>query len=67
MENKSLSSYEVKVLRELNGEPQSDISWGAAMGVAIEYLRDDGLVSGYTDIKITEAGRKYLENLDEEI
>lgn len=44
----------------LNGEDNQGLTWGAAMGAAIEFLREDGLVSGYEEIKITQKGKDYL-------
>ena len=58
-----LGEYEVKVLRELNGEKMG-LSWGAAMGAAIEFLREDGYASGYSQIGITQKGKDYLRNLE---
>jgi hypothetical protein len=55
--SKPISDYERDLLRHLNGEDVPGLSWGAAMGAAIEFLRSDGLVEGYTDIRITDAGR----------
>lgn len=52
-----ITEYERDILRALNGEKVPGLAWGAAMGAAIEFLRGRRLVSGYTDIRITDAGR----------
>ena len=57
------SEYEIKILRELNGEGDQGLRWGAAMGAAIEFLADDGLVTRGGDIKITQRGKDYLCSL----
>ena len=56
-----LTDYDIKVLREIAGEPQEDLRWGAAMSAAIETLWGHGLVTRSFSPKITDAGREYLE------
>ncbi len=57
----TLDEYEVKVLRELNGEKVEGLSWGGAMGAAIEGLKSMKLVEkqGFKYV-ITDAGKKFL-------
>ena len=52
-----LTEFELDVLRAANGESVPGLGWGAAMAAAIEYLRERGLVSGYSKIEITTAGK----------
>lgn len=40
-----LINYEIDLLRSMNGEDVPGLMWGAAMGVAIERLLDDGYVA----------------------
>jgi predicted methyltransferase len=58
-----VSEFELKVLREVNGEPQEGLQWGAAMSAAIEFLQADGLVTRGSDIRITEKGKKLINGL----
>jgi hypothetical protein len=58
-----LTDYEVKVLKECNGEPQDDLRWGAAMSVTLEYLRGDGYLQGYSKVTTTDKGRDYLNHI----
>jgi len=55
-----ITEYERNILRSMNGEDVPGLKWGAAMGAAIEFMRGDGLVAGYTNIKITDKGRAAL-------
>lgn len=55
-------TYEIKILRYLNGEEILDLMWGAAMGEAIEQLRGGGYIrrEGVNHV-ITEKGKAALE------
>jgi hypothetical protein len=56
-----LGDYEVEVLKEAAGQPNSIDGWGAATGAAIERLRGLGYLSGPPVYKPTEKGLKYLK------
>lgn len=56
MTGPDLVDYEWQVLRELNGEDLG-LSWGAAMGVAVETLQAYGLVTRFPKVVITEKGK----------
>ncbi len=59
--NAGLCEFELKVLRECAGEPQPDLSWGAAMSAALETLKSRGLVERSRRFYVaTEAGLKQL-------
>lgn len=55
-----LTEYELKVLREIGGQPQPDLIWGAAMSVALGTLQADGYVTRGPRPKITDKGRKEI-------
>lgn len=55
-----LSGYEIDVLRTANGEERG-LRWGAAMGAALEFLSNDGLLTRTG--KITQKGKSFIENL----
>lgn len=58
-----LTTHDVKVLRLCNGEEISNMVWGAAMSVSIEFLKGAGYISLVgTSYKITEAGKEALKN-----
>jgi len=57
-----MTDYEKKILRHLNGEDVPDLSWGAAMGEAIGFLKGDGYVRRVGNkYEITDAGRAALK------
>lgn len=56
-----LSDYEIDILRTANGEERG-LSWGAAMGAAMEFLGYDGLMTRTG--KITQKGRDFLKELN---
>jgi len=58
-----MSDYEIKILRYLNGEEMPDLSWGAAMGAAVEFLAGDGLVTQGPNYFITDKGKAFLASL----
>ncbi len=63
-----LCDYELKVLRELNGENPEGMQWGAALSAALGFLCGSGLarkqiMSGYIRYVITDAGRAHLAAL----
>ena len=57
-----LSAYEVEVLAMLDGSGP-ELPWGAAMGSALEFLREDGLCTRGPHYQITGAGKMTLERL----
>lgn len=61
-----LSDYEIKLLKMLRGDQVTGLGWGAAMGAAIEFLREDGFVKGFSKIEITQKGKDYLNYLEVE-
>ena len=56
----TMCDYEIRVLRDISGDIQDDLRWGAAMSVAIEALVGYGYVRGG---RITEAGRAALSEV----
>lgn len=54
----TLTNFELKILRHLNGENIPDLQWGSAMGAALEFLREKGFIEGFSSLHITDAGRK---------
>lgn len=62
--NAELTDYEVKILRAINGEDVPGLKWGAAMGAALELLREDGLVriASNGQAKLTDKGRDALHD-----
>lgn len=60
-----LNQYELLILRYLNGESVDNLSWswGAAMGAAVEFLREFGYIKGFFNIIITNKGKEYLKNV----
>ena len=56
-----MTDHERKVLAEI-AEPgsQKDLSWGAAMGAALEFLRASGYVTTGPTPRITAKGREAL-------
>lgn len=64
-----MTEYDVKILRELNGEPQEGLAWGAAMGVCIEDLYGSGYVAremrdGTLTYFLSDKGKAYLDGLE---
>lgn len=60
----NLTSFEFDVLRCAGGVPTSrPMSWGAAMGAALEFLSDDGLLTRHGTI--TQKGKDYLKDRGE--
>jgi hypothetical protein len=56
-----LCDYELKVLRECAGERVPGLSWGTAMGAALESLSGNGLVERIgTRYEATKKGRVQL-------
>ena len=56
-----MTDFERKILRHLNGEDVPGLTWGAAMGVAIEWLEDNGYIRNNSgDYEITDTGRAAL-------
>lgn len=61
-----LTQYEREVLKEI-ADPGTieGLHWGAAMGMALEYLRGEGYVAMWKGTaKITSKGREALEKGD---
>jgi hypothetical protein len=58
-----VSKYEIKLLKDLNGERQEGLQWGAAMGAALEFLKEEGYVTRGAITKITEKGKKFLNGI----
>lgn len=63
-----LCEYEIKVLRDLNGEKPKGLQYGAAYNAALEYLRSRDLVNKRVNsvaitYAISNAGRAYLAQL----
>ncbi len=59
-----LTEYDIKILRECNGENVPGIMWGAAMSVTISYLRGIGFLTiGNVP---SNKGLEYLKGLDDE-
>ncbi len=56
-----MTDYQRKVLADI-AEPgsQPGLSWGAAMGAALEYLRGNGYITRGSDPRITDKGRDAL-------
>ena len=57
-----LSDYELKVLKECNGEVQDGIIWGAAMSITIEFLQRLGFITIGSPTIITDKGKEYLKS-----
>ena len=55
-----MRDFELKVLREISGDPQPDLAWGAAMSVALEHLQGSGYVTRGERPKLTDEGWDYL-------
>jgi hypothetical protein len=60
-----LCSFELDVLRDLNGEKVDGLIWGAGYMAALEFLCGSGLVAkrfspGAIRYEITDAGRELL-------
>ena len=54
-----LTEYEIKLLRDLSGDTQPDIQWGAAMSASLGPLVRGGYLSRQgTRYEITEQGRE---------
>lgn len=58
----TLSEYDIKVLRTLNGEEIEGLYWGAAMAITCEDLKRAGYAKGLYEI--SDAGKRLLEELD---
>lgn len=56
------NDMEVEVLRILNGEDVPGWTWGAAMAVCCENLKNMGLATG--SYEISETGKKFLTNAE---
>jgi hypothetical protein len=60
------SEFEEKLLRDMNGEPQPGLHWGAAMGEALESLKGSGYIEcfygfgGVLEYYLTEKARRFL-------
>lgn len=54
-----LGKTDEEVLRILNGEDVPGWTWGAAMGVCCEFLKEMGYAKG--NYEISDAGKAYLE------
>lgn len=62
------TDFELKVLLELSGEPQVGMMWGAAMTIALEWLKGNGYVSFHGhSYDLTRKGRDFLEKRKEEL
>ena len=59
-----LSEYEKQILLEIGGVPQDGLCWGAAMGQAIEYLQEDGLITIGDPCKLTTKGQEIFNDLN---
>jgi len=64
-----LCDFEINVLRICGGENIEGMHWGAAMSVALESLVGSGLAEKTfgpdgIDFKITQAGIKFLNNIE---
>lgn len=57
----SIVPFELRILRHLNGAPDPDLEWGAAMSAAIEGLKGLGLVD-HTN-SINDAGKQVVQLL----
>ena len=55
---------EIEVLRILNGEDVPGWSWGAAMSVCCESLKEMGYAKGMYEI--SEKGKNFLKTLDKQ-
>ena len=60
---KMVDGFDQKILREISGDEQEDLKWGAAMGISVEKLRRMGLVAGFGKVAITDLGRRALIHL----
>ena len=61
MSDEKLTNWEEQLLREVAGElPPSP--WGAAVGMSLEQLAEDGYLTA-TFGTLTEKGRRYLKEL----
>ena len=57
-----MTDYERDIMRHLNGEDVPGLSWGAAMGEALEFLRGDGYVRQRAGrYELTDEGRRALD------
>jgi hypothetical protein len=61
--SKRVDSYDLLILREVSGDPQEGLSWGAAMGMSVEKLRRMKLVQGLDRVTITDLGKSVLTHL----
>ena len=59
-----LSDYEKQIILEIGGLPQDELKWGAAMGAAIEFLQEDGLITIGDPCKLTTKGQKVFDELN---
>jgi hypothetical protein len=61
-EQVKLCDYEMKVLRECAGERVPGLSWGAAMGAALDALSGNGLIERVgIRYEATKKGRVHVE------
>nr|WP_319947066.1 hypothetical protein [uncultured Shimia sp.] len=60
-----LHPHDTLVLREID-EPGSakDLIWEAAMGMSVESLRRLKLIAGFSNLEVTDLGRKVLSWID---
>jgi len=59
--------FEIDLLRDLNGENVEGMSWGAAMGEAVEWLYHNGYLTRDSKMSgirydISEKGKSFLES-----
>lgn len=55
-----MTDYEFKLLRHVGGEQIEELRSGAAMWAALDFLREDGYVTGGPIVKLTDKGKEYL-------
>ena len=60
----NLTVYEQTALRIVGGEHIEGLVGGAWLWQAVEVLRGAGLVEGTVHVKLTDAGREYLEKMN---
>lgn len=54
------TQHDLDVLKEIRGEHQPHLIWGAAMSEALEYLQGAGYATRGTRPQITDKGRELL-------
>jgi hypothetical protein len=60
MDPNEMTPFDRDILRHLNGEEMPGLSWGAAMGAAVEWLQGMGYATRGGNVQITDAGREAL-------